>query len=61
MIYHQIKHVDCHRNSQISIFNINLCVNKKLSNKGKVQYIKKIWIPEKTFVFPATEFKNNKK
>ncbi|XP_050546050.1 zinc finger MYM-type protein 1-like [Daktulosphaira vitifoliae] len=58
----QIENVHCqHDNLQVSLFDIELCVGKKLSNKEKIDFFQNTWTPEKTFIFPTTEFKNKKK
>jgi len=58
----QIENVCCKRDSlQVCLFDIELCVGKKLSNKEKIDFFQKTWTPEKIFIFPITEFKNKKK
>jgi len=58
---HQIENVHCQRDSlQVNLFDIELCVGKKLSNKEKIDFFQKTWAPEKKCIFPITEFKNKK-
>lgn len=60
-VNHQMEYVCGQRDSQVSLFDIQLCVGQKLLNKKKIEYFQKTWTPEKIFNFPITEFKNKKK